>query len=304
MKIDRKPTQVLKFVVLGIGILQVGRFGLGLMTGQPAKKQAHAAAESLRKIPAPSTYKLGNIYWEKTNDGISSPWAVTFPVAWSTTASDAQECGTFIAYARRLGASSLFDEDPHQSEASDKLQMFCVNATGDTFTAYGTYAEGGKESRTKVEFHRHCKDEVDSPKKCRYQGNVAVAIGNHDFDPNITENMPGFQPSPVLEAIGGYRIKHPHEDPYSAKTIDNALRSLRARDPKTYIMNVANKDGDITVLEVGRSWGPMCLSIKVFDPSDFGVPDPGAGYVVGYVNGELTDTSPFGRASSGACPKS
>ena len=193
MKIDRKPTQVLILVVLGIVILQALKFGVGLMTGQPAKKQAAAVAESLHKIPAPAGYKLSEVMSAGTGDGMSAPWGKTFTATKISTGPVAKECESFIAYANSLGASSLSDESPRYVDSSSDLQAKCVDTITEldseipvsaTFDIYGVHEEDGKESRTHVDVNRDCQPSVGVQRSCTYQGNVTVAIGDTDFDPN------------------------------------------------------------------------------------------------------------------------
>ena len=116
-----------------------------------------------------------------------------------------------------------------------------------------------------------------------------AALAKRDDQTRVTEDL--------LSQIGGYRVKHPNENPYSEASIKNALAGFSEKNPDFPYKLKKSANGSVHAIEIYTS----CVSINAFDPKHFGVADPGFGYSQRFVN-TWSDDYPFGTTNNSPCP--
>jgi hypothetical protein len=90
-----------------------------------------------------------------------------------------------------------------------------------------------------------------------------------------------------LNAVGQWRKDHPKENPTSKQSVAKALKGLRAD------LHLG-QDGQVAYISYpspADTNQSVCLSVKKYDETYFGIPDPGANYIVreyfNYPSGEI-----------------
>lgn len=191
------------------------------------------------------------------------------------------------------GCSSFLDD-------IEMLQVQQVQAFSGTFILEGVANFGEGAPLRFAMMHAIDGNEDDNPGFHTYFLEISTTYEwtNPCLDCGLSQGT--LERNDLLQLIGQERLANPDRAPMDKAFMTEILSKYPHDIP---IEMVENSDGEIHRLHITNSDGAeLCLSIEPWesDPANEGIPDPGQGYGLGYME-SLEVLRGFGNAVNGSC---
>lgn len=311
---------------VGLGLAIPVTFIVILITPPPsfsedAGKSERVITEMSETVPA--DWAFGGISGSSYGPAYNNPNSRFFATRESNEPDFAEGCKELIAWGVELGAE-IWYHDPSYFRVpiignETRAQIACVYTMSMAEIDPAVQEPGG--SSTFLLAGRHKTGDLIAPflielnvssqpaATPNYLWNVGVSTTYQEDSiglDNLSEQEP-LNPElasylKALDAFGAYRLAHPELEYFDENSFTEASTGLSGLSIKP----IVSEDGLVRLAELkiepaSQTVLPLCVSLEPWSKEFAGVPDPGSGYTIGYLQtpGNLNH---FGRALAATCP--